>query len=82
MAVDAREEDASWSACFGRKEKMRNYEICYRKADGRLALKYEIGCTDDIHAKIVAHALMSREYKGFEVWHDDELVYRRPEAAH
>ena len=61
---------------------MPNYEIWFRKIDGQLALKYEIGCTDDLHAKILAHALMSREYKCMEVWRGDNLVYERPEVPH
>ena len=54
------------------------YEIYFRKVDGTLALKYAIPCADDIHAKVLAHALMSREYKRIEVWQNQELVYERP----
>jgi hypothetical protein len=58
------------------------YEICFRHNDGTIALKYDLACADDTHAKIMAHALMSREYSSLEVWHGDELVYQRPERLH
>ena len=61
---------------------MPDYEICLRDAEGHLALQYDIPCADDTHAKVIAHALMSRKYKHLEVWHGDELIYERPETPY
>ena len=58
---------------------MPDYEICYRDSNGAIASKYIVGCSDDLHAKVLAHALMSRDYKQIEVWEGDVLVYERPE---
>lgn len=58
---------------------MRNYEINYLHEDGSLALKFEAQCNDDVHAKVLAHAMKDHDHKKLEVWSDGSLVYRRPE---
>jgi hypothetical protein len=35
-------------------------------------------CTDDVRAKVLAHAMKLSEYKKFEVWTGRTLVYERP----
>lgn len=54
------------------------YEFCFRKSDGSISLKYILSCADDLHAKILARALVSREHKQCEVRHNGELVYEEP----
>ncbi len=60
---------------------MHTYEIVYLDADGKLAFKFAAKCDDAKHAKILAHAMKSREHKRFEVWQDKALVYQRPASA-
>jgi hypothetical protein len=57
---------------------MPSYEICYLNSDGSLACTLAAGCADDMHAKVLAHAMKLSEYKRFEVWTDRTLVYERP----
>jgi hypothetical protein len=57
---------------------MPNYEINYLHEDGSLALKFEAQCDDDVHAKILAHAMKDQGHKKFEVWNAGALVYQRP----
>lgn len=61
---------------------MPHYEICYRNEDGSLAAKFTTPCPDDKRAKILAHAMKSREHKALEVWDGDTLVYERPDRGH
>ena len=57
---------------------MPSYEICYLNSDGSLACTLAANCADDMHAKVLAHAMKLSEYKRFEVWTDRTLVYERP----
>lgn len=61
---------------------MHNYEICYLHWDGTLAASFNAQCSDDLRAKILAHA-MKAQPGGIEVWQvrtpSAKLVYRRPE---
>jgi hypothetical protein len=58
---------------------MPAYEICYMNHDGSLACTLSAMCRDDVHAKILAHAMKVGEYKRFEVWREKKLVYERPQ---
>jgi hypothetical protein len=57
---------------------MPSYEICYLNSDGSLACTLAANCSDDLHAKVLAHAMKLSEYKRFEVWTGRTLVYERP----
>jgi hypothetical protein len=57
---------------------MPSYEICYLNSDGSLACTLAANCSDDMHAKVLAHAMKLTEYKRFEVWTGRTLVYERP----
>jgi hypothetical protein len=57
---------------------MPSYDICYLNADGTLACTFSTYCDDDLHAKVLAHAMKLSEYKTFEVWTGKTLVYERP----
>lgn len=58
---------------------MPSYEICYMNRDGSLACTLSAMCRDDVHAKVLAHAMKVSAYKRFEVWRDKSLVYERPQ---
>ncbi len=58
---------------------MPAYEICYLNNDGSLACTLAAMCRDDLHAKILAHAMKLSACKQFEVWRDRRLVYERPQ---
>lgn len=58
---------------------MPTYEICYLNDDGSLACTLAAMCRDDLHAKVLAHAMKLGAYKGLEVWRDRKLVYERPQ---
>ncbi len=58
---------------------MPAYEICYLNDDGSLLCTLAAMCTDDLHAKVLAHAMKLSAYKRFEVWRDMSLVYERPQ---
>jgi hypothetical protein len=58
---------------------MPSYEICYLNDDGTLACTLAAMCSDDMRAKVLAHAMKLSEYKRFEVWEDRTLVYERPQ---
>jgi hypothetical protein len=58
---------------------MPAYEICYLNDDGSLACTLAAMCKDDLHAKILAHAMKLSVYKRFEVWNARHLVYERPQ---
>ena len=57
---------------------MPTYEICYMNDDGSLVCTLAAMCRDDLHAKILAHAMKLSGYRRFEVWQDRKLVYERP----
>jgi hypothetical protein len=57
---------------------MPSYEICYMNHDGSLACTLSAMCRDDVHAKVLAHAMKIGAYKRFEVWCDKSLIYERP----
>jgi hypothetical protein len=57
---------------------MPSYEICYLNSDGSLVCTLAANCSDDMHAKVLAHAMKLSEYKRFEVWTGRTLVYERP----
>ena len=64
---------------------MPSYEICYLNSDGSLACTLAANCADDMHAKVLAHAMKRVADKRFEVWTGRTLVYERPmhfEASH
>jgi hypothetical protein len=58
---------------------MPAYEICYLNDDGSLLCTLAAMCTDDLHARVLAHAMKLSTYKRFEVWSDKRLVYERPQ---
>jgi hypothetical protein len=58
---------------------MPAYEICYLNDDGSLLCTLAAMCSDDLHAKVLAHAMKLSAYKRFEVWRDKSLVYERPQ---
>jgi hypothetical protein len=61
-----------------RKLTMPAYEICYMNDNGSLACTLAAMCKDDVHAKVLAHAMRISGSKRFEVWRDRKLVYERP----
>jgi hypothetical protein len=58
---------------------MPHYEINYLHEDGSLACKFEAQCDDDIHAKVLAHAMKDHDHKRMEVWNGGALIYERPQ---
>jgi len=58
---------------------MPAYEICYVNDDGSLACTLAAMCRDDLHAKILAHAMKLSACKRLEVWKGKKLVYERPQ---
>lgn len=58
---------------------MPTYEICYTNDDGSLACTFAAMCRDDLHAKVLAHAMKPGAHNRFEVWLDRKLVYERPQ---
>jgi hypothetical protein len=58
---------------------MPAYEICYLNDDGSLLCTLAAMCNDDLHARVLAHAMKLSAYKRFEVWRDRRLVYERPQ---
>jgi hypothetical protein len=58
---------------------MPAYEICYLNEDGSLVCSLAAMCRDDLHAKILAHAMKLSACKRFEVWRGKNLVYERPQ---
>jgi hypothetical protein len=55
------------------------YDICYMNEDGSLACTLAALCRDDLHAKVLAHAMKLSACKQFEVWRGQRLVYERPQ---
>lgn len=58
---------------------MPAYEICYLAEDGALVCAFTVRFESAMRAKILAHAMKPADCHRMEVWHDRELVYRRPE---
>jgi hypothetical protein len=58
---------------------MLKYEICYLNDDGSLACSMAAMCRDDLHAKVLAHAMKFAACRRFEVWRDQRVVYERPQ---
>lgn len=58
---------------------MPSFDFCYLNADGSLACMMTAYCADEIQAKVLAHAMKISDYRRFEVWREDSLVYVRPE---
>lgn len=58
---------------------MPSFDFCYLNADGSLACMLTACCADETHAKIVAHAMKISDFRRFEVWRGDRLIYVRPE---
>ena len=50
---------------------MPHYEINYLHEDGSLACKFQAQCDDDIHAKVLAHAMKDHDHNMLMVdfWH-------------
>jgi hypothetical protein len=57
---------------------MPNYDIRYLGDDGSLKASIAYECSNDIQAKVLAHALKTAEAKRIEVWDGTTLVYQRP----
>jgi hypothetical protein len=58
---------------------MLDYDICYLNDDGSLACSMTAMCRDDLHAKVLAHAMKFAACRRFEVWRDQRIVYERPQ---
>lgn len=58
---------------------MPSYDIRYLNEDGTLKAKVAAECDNDVHAKVMAHALMAAGTKRIEVWDGRTLIYERPE---
>ena len=58
---------------------MTSYDIRYLNDDGTLKAKIATECSNDIHAKVMAHAMMADGARRIEVWDGPTLVYERPE---
>ena len=58
---------------------MTSYDIRYLNADGTVKAKIATECSNDIQAKVLAHAMMARGARRIEVWDGPTLVYERPE---
>lgn len=57
---------------------MPSFDFCYLNADGSLACMMTACCVDEVQARVFAHAMRIADYRRFEVWRDDDLVYVRP----
>ncbi len=58
---------------------MTTFEICYLEDDGTLACAFSVQFEDEMRAKILAHAMKPTAVRTIEVWHGQQLVYRRPD---
>ena len=58
---------------------MTSYDIRYLNAAGTLKAKIATECANDVHAKVLAHAMMADGARRIEVWDGPTLVYERPE---
>jgi len=58
---------------------MPNYEIHYLTDGGALAHGFSADCTNDMQAKILAHAMKPAGFQRIEAWDADALIYERPE---
>ena len=61
---------------------MPSYEICYLNDDGTLACTLAAMCSDDMRAKVLAHAMKLPGAKRLEVWSGATLIYARPSDCH
>jgi hypothetical protein len=61
---------------------MPSYDIRYLDDDGTLKAKIATECTNDMQAKVLAHAMRAKGTKRIEVWDGPTLVYERPERVH
>jgi hypothetical protein len=59
---------------------MTSYDIRYLNEDGTLKAKIATECSNDIQAKVLAHAMMAHGARRIEVWDGPTLVYERPET--
>lgn len=57
---------------------MPTYQIFLYAVDGLPPTQLETHCTDDIRAKVLAHAVKRPADRRIEVWKDHELIYARP----
>ena len=55
------------------------YDICYLHQSGALNSQYSAICESDMQAKTLAHAMKQPDFKRFEVWTGEALVYQRPQ---
>ena len=60
---------------------MPSYDIRYFNDDGSVTARIAAECTNDMQAKVLAHAMQTKEVKRLEVWYGVTLVYARPEKA-
>jgi hypothetical protein len=58
------------------------YDICYLNQGGNLTYKFSAICEDNMRAKVLAHAMKQADFKRFEVWSGESLVYPRPQHPH
>jgi len=58
---------------------MPSYDIRYLNDDGTLRAKVATECDTDMHAKVMAHAMVAAGTKRIEVWDGSTLVYARPQ---
>lgn len=61
---------------------MPSYDIRYLNDDGTLRAAIATECTNDMQAKVLAHAMKTAGSKRIEVWDGSTLVYERPERPH
>jgi hypothetical protein len=59
---------------------MPSYDIRYLNDDGTLAAEIAADCSNDMQAKVLAHAMKLNGSKRIEVWDGITLVYERPET--
>lgn len=57
---------------------MPSYDICYLNEDGSLNARIATECSNDMQAKVLAHAMKAAGSKRIEVWDGVTLVYERP----
>jgi len=61
---------------------MPSYDIRYLNDDGSLKGEASANLQNELHAKVLAHALMLKGTRRLEVWDGESLVYERPLRAH
>lgn len=60
---------------------MPSYDIRYFDADGSVKANIAAECSNDIQAKVLAHALKADGAKRIEVWDGPTLIYQRPDLS-